>query len=64
MPKIVLFKELGRYCITSEENYNAYARNASAISKFPVNCPKEDALNSLINWGVANAEDIIDKTGE
>lgn len=64
MPKIILFKELGRYCITSEENYNAYVRDASAVSKFPPDSVKSEVIDTLVRWGVTEREDLIDKTGE
>ena len=64
MNKIVLFKEFGRYCITNENNYYATIRDANAISKFPVDCPKDEVIKSLLRWGIVNEEDLIDETGE
>lgn len=62
--KIVIFKEFNRYCITNEDNYHKFIRDANAISKFPPNCSKQEAVDALIRWGVATKEDIIDMTGE
>lgn len=64
MDKIVLFKEFGRYCITPENNYSTYIKDAHKVSKFPLDCPKEDVLIALDRWGIANKDEIIDKTGE
>jgi hypothetical protein len=62
--KLVIFKEFNRYCVTSEDNYNKFIRDEYAISKFPPFYSKQEAVDALIRWGIADKEDIVDMTGE
>ena len=64
MDKIILFKEFGRYCITREENYKQRVVDCNKVSKFPPNCSKYEVLKSIIDWGIASEDEIIDMTGE
>ena len=64
MPKIILFVGVGRYCITTPENYDKRISDANGILKFPVNCTKQDAIDYILNSGMCSKEDIVDRTGE
>lgn len=62
--KTVLFKYFGKYAITSEVNYNRRIMDGTCIVKFADNCTKQEAINTIVKWGIVKQEDIIDKTGE
>lgn len=64
MSKTVLFKYFGKYAITSEENYNRQIMDGTSIVKFSEDCTKQEAIDTVVNWGIVKQVEIIDKTGE
>lgn len=62
--KVVLFKHFGKYAITSEENYNSQIMNGHTIVRFTDDCTKQEAIDTVVNWGIVTKDEILDMTGE
>lgn len=64
MSKLILYKAFGRYCMTTEENYNRRIMDATKVMRFSDGFTKEQVISYITNYGLANKEELIDKTGE
>lgn len=61
---IVLYKEFGKYCITEAENYNAIIRDGNKVTKFNICNSAKEAIDTIVNYGIASEEEVINETGE
>ena len=57
--KIVIFKDLGGYCTTSEENYNARIQDARRIQKWYDFKTPEEIIEYSIKYFGGSKEDYI-----
>lgn len=64
MSKLILYKAFGRYCITTEENYNSRIMDGTKVMRFSDGFTKEQAVSYVTNYGLATKEELIDRTGE
>ena len=64
MSKLVLYKAYGRYCITTEENYNSRIMDGTKVMRFSDDFTKEQAISYVTNYGLATKDELIDRTGE
>lgn len=61
--KYVLYKQFGKYRVTPESNYDTSYTDVNKITKIDAECAR-DAIDTLVNYGYASEDEIIDKTGE
>ena len=61
---LVLYKEFGKYCITESDNYNAMIRDNNRVTKFNMCNSAKEAIDTIIQYGIASEEEIINETGE
>lgn len=62
--KIVIFKYFGTYAITTKSNYDSQISNGNLITKFHDAPCKQEVIDIIVNWGIAEIDDIVDMTGE
>ena len=61
MSKLIIYKSLGTYCVTPEENYNAYIQDARAISKCPGFKSAQEVIDYYAKYNWAKPDDFIVK---
>lgn len=61
MPKTVIYKRLGKFYITNEENYNARIQNANAIHHMQDFTSADEIIEYLCKYCGGKAEDFIIK---
>ncbi len=61
---IVLYKEFGQYYITEAENYAAIIRDGNKVTKIRGCETAKDAIDVIVNYGIASQEEIVNETGE
>lgn len=61
MEKTIVFKHFGKWCATSESNYNAPIMDENKVAKLHGACTENDAVYALAKWGHIKRENIIIK---
>ena len=57
--KMVIYKTVGGYCVTSEENYNAVIQNAREIHQMQDFDSAEEVIEYFCKYFGSKAEDFI-----
>ena len=62
--KIVIFESFGKYKFTTEKVYKNNIMDLSKVNTISDCNTAEEVIDTLVKWGIAKREDIIDMTGE
>ena len=57
--KMVIYKSLGVFCVTTEENYKARVQNAKAIHRLEAFDSAEEVIEYFCTYFGSKAEDFI-----